>query len=376
MFGNVFNPALLYPKSSTVDNSCSRKLFNDLDPDNVPGYSHVCNLASFLVTLREQATGLSTNQALNVIRLWDSLSDFDKTRTRFPQRFSSAGSGRFKSPKKNVALGVTSIERAVLGPNSTRANWPDCNRYVEATVEKLLLCYPSDRRIKNAPFMSRWTLIKEGYSRIQFLITSSRRVLDSTDIQLPSLNQKTIQQWYNKKGKERDLKILMQGIALPSASMTGQGAPAPKPKPVSLQSGQTPPFQFQCPPDTAGMAKLKKRIVKAPLTPALLRPILPMPSSPASAPVQFQVIVTPPLPTSMVPTVQPGQKRKAVDAGMAKKRKTATVKCPKCGEERTPPTHQQYMGFRYCGKTGTSSFDEWRASLKEKGVARKKKDPQ
>ncbi|XP_033729996.1 uncharacterized protein LOC117319270 [Pecten maximus] len=148
--------------------------------------------------------------------------------------------------------------------------------------------------------MSRWTLIKEGYSRIQFLITSSRRVLDSTDILLSSLNQKSMQQWYNKKGKERDLKILMQGIALPTASMTGQGAP------VSLQSGETPPIQ--CPPDTAGMAKLKKMTLKVPLTPNLLPPIPLMPSSPASGPVQFQVIVTPPLPTTMVTTVQPGQK--------------------------------------------------------------------
>ncbi|XP_033729738.1 proline-rich extensin-like protein EPR1 [Pecten maximus] len=164
----------------------------------------------------------------------------------------------------------------------------------------------------------------------------------------------------------------MQGIGLPTASLTGQGEPAPKPKPVSLQSGETPPVQ--CPPDTAGMAKLKKRTIKAPLTPTLLPPIPPMPSSPVSGPVQFQVIVTPPLPTTMVTTVQPGQKRKAVDAGMVKKRKTATVKCPKCGEERTPPTHQQYMGFRYCGKTETTSFDEWRASLKER--AKNRKGPQ
>ncbi|XP_060076747.1 uncharacterized protein LOC132556359 [Ylistrum balloti] len=210
---------------------------------------------------------------------------------------------------------------------------------------------------------------------------SSGRVPSNTDIQLPSLNQKTIQQWYNKKGKEKDLKILLQGIQLPKASLTGKGAPAPRSKPETLQLGQTSPFQFVCPPDTAGMAKLKIRASMPPPRQVLHRPILPMPSSAAPGPVQLRVILTPPVITPptmpmIVPTVQAGQKRPSVtdDAVKPKYTRQATsVKCPKCGDDRTPPIHRQYMGYKFCGRTEAASFDKWRAELKERGVARKRK---
>lgn len=88
------------------------------------------------------------------------------------------------------------VYRAILGPNPTRANWPDCNRYVEATIEKLVVAYPSDRRSKKTQTSTtRWNLIKSAYSRIQGLVLSNRRVMEETDIQLPSVNIKTIQQW-------------------------------------------------------------------------------------------------------------------------------------------------------------------------------------
>ena len=76
-----------------------------------PGCTDVVNLSTFLASLREQEAGLSSEQADTVIQLWESLSDYDKSRTSFPHRFSAAGSGRLRSPKKQVALLVVSIER-------------------------------------------------------------------------------------------------------------------------------------------------------------------------------------------------------------------------------------------------------------------------
>ncbi|XP_064597431.1 uncharacterized protein LOC135463897 [Liolophura sinensis] len=179
---------------------------------------------------------------------------------KFPLRVSpSPGPGHFKSPKKQVALGVTSIQRAILGPNPTRANWPDCNRYVEATIEKLVAAYPSDRRSKKTKTSTtRWNLMKNAYSCIQGLIMSNRRVMTETDIQLSSVNIKTIQQWYNKKGKEKDLQVVLQGIDLPQPSISWTGAPQPKDKPATFSVGQGESFSFPDPQDTAGMAKLKR----------------------------------------------------------------------------------------------------------------------
>lgn len=87
---------------------------SDLGPDNIPGYTKVLNLASFLLLLKDQdQEGPMTSAEVNtLIRLWADLSPYDQRRTNFPDRFAaSPGTGRFKSPKKQVAMGVTSIKR-------------------------------------------------------------------------------------------------------------------------------------------------------------------------------------------------------------------------------------------------------------------------
>lgn len=171
--------------------------------------------------------------------------------------------------------------------------------------------------------------------------------------------------------------------------MTGIGAPEPRQKPESLQSGLIQTFQFRDPPNTAGMARLKIRHPKP--TPPAAVPVMPRPLLlPAiQSAVRFPVVLSPPSVTQPTWTLsQPGEtvpystqqyrKRKAEkeQEGMVKRSymKTAcSVKCSKCGEERKPPTHQQYMGYRYCQQTDQVAFLEWRAALQAKGVARKKK---
>lgn len=83
----------------------------DFGPDNIPGYRSIINLSMYFVSLCEQELPLNSQQVNKIIELWNKLSDYDKLRTKFPQRYAGPGSGRFKSPKKQVALGVTSIER-------------------------------------------------------------------------------------------------------------------------------------------------------------------------------------------------------------------------------------------------------------------------
>lgn len=104
-------------------------------PDNVPGYSRVLALADFLVTFKDKAA-MTSAEVQKLKDLWSALSEYDRKRTVFPQRFSTAPLGRFCSKRKKVAPGVESIEKVILGPNQGPAQWPNCNRYTEATVEK------------------------------------------------------------------------------------------------------------------------------------------------------------------------------------------------------------------------------------------------
>lgn len=96
----------------------------------------------------------------------------------------------------------------------------------------------------------------------------------------------------NKKGKVRDLKVLLQGIKLPQATMTSTGAPPPRQKQEALQSSQAELFEFEFPQDTAGMAKLKKR--QSGVLPSIaVHPILPKPSSSVCRQaVRFQMVLT------------------------------------------------------------------------------------
>ncbi|XP_061170541.1 uncharacterized protein LOC133179883 [Saccostrea echinata] len=98
-------------------------------PDNISGYTKVLALADSLVTLRDKAT-MTTAQVQQLKDLWSALSEYDRRRTVFPSLFSKdPGQGRFRHKQKKVAPGVESIERVILGPNQSPAQWPNCNRY-------------------------------------------------------------------------------------------------------------------------------------------------------------------------------------------------------------------------------------------------------
>lgn len=65
------------------------------------------DLAAYLVSLRGQERPLDNGQADRIIKLWGSLSDFDRKPIVFTPRFSnSSPRGRFKASKSTVAPGV------------------------------------------------------------------------------------------------------------------------------------------------------------------------------------------------------------------------------------------------------------------------------
>lgn len=170
----------------------------------------------------------------------------------------------------------------------------------------------------------------------------------------------------------------MQGIQLPQAPMTGSGAPQPRMLPEPLKPRQSEPFQFLFPPDTAGMAKLLTRRKKqpSPLPPTASPEQFILPKVPSPT-LHFPVVMTPSTILSSIPVQIPqpqGVKRMAVVDLRSNKPKKKTVRCGQCGDPRDPPTHQQYMGYRYCGKTDAVPFHQWRANLQSLGVARKKKE--
>lgn len=82
-------------------------------PDGQPGYRHVLKLARALVAVRH-LQGLSDQRVERLILLWRRLSDYDKERVAYPERYQERITrGRFKATKgkSTVCPGKDSLQR-------------------------------------------------------------------------------------------------------------------------------------------------------------------------------------------------------------------------------------------------------------------------
>ncbi|KAK3097145.1 hypothetical protein FSP39_006793 [Pinctada imbricata] len=398
-----------------------------LGPDNVGGYDKVQDLAEYLITFRNSTGALKKQEVDRIVQLWKELSDYDKRRTIFPVRYSSKQtSGRFRSPKKEFLPGVESTRKCFLAGNMGAAQWPDCNRYVEATMIKLCNLYPSSKRDKDGTLVNRWNRIQRAYQIIKDSILDNSTVMDETTLQFPNINRTTLTQWYNKRGKQQERKILTQGLENPAAQFT-----APLPLPSAQAKARVIPVgscdqlhEFKSPPNTAGTftpctkgrrqkpASAGVSITRVTSSPSITPPsvtVTPIPSPfptmtsqsqyvnilPASEPTSATYSIT--VPTVMpgledVHVLQPGQdvpkstiryrKRKVEEEAKGLKRRIYTRKCnerlcKKCSLPLQSPQHKQYMGNLFCELSEIITYEEWLSNLKQKysSFKRKKNDP-
>lgn len=85
------------------------------------------------------------------------------------------------------------ICRCFVGAHSP-AQWPDCNRVVEAIFIRLCALYPNAVRCDGGR-VSRFTMVTHAYKHIQQCIITNAKVMSETTIQLPEVNAATVTQW-------------------------------------------------------------------------------------------------------------------------------------------------------------------------------------
>ena len=193
----------------------------------------------------------------------------------------------------------------------------------------------------------------------------------------------------NRKSSSTELKMLKQAHGMPTPSLTVPRAPEARSKPSRLSSCVSKPFQFHEPASTVGMAKLKKRTSvptpgqpqsrtvpdQTPTCSQISQTQNPAPVTRTILPKGVPIVIMPAVSHTSHSAVQPEKRSLAQDPTVPKRkyvRTATTVTCGKCGENRLPPAHQQYMGYRYCQLKDGVPFAEWRENLKQQGVARKK----
>lgn len=85
------------------------------------------------------------------------------------------------------------ICRCFVGAHSP-AQWPDCNRVVEAIFTRLCALYQNAVRCDGVR-VSRFTMVTRVYKRIRECIITNAKVMSETTIQLPEVNAATVTQW-------------------------------------------------------------------------------------------------------------------------------------------------------------------------------------
>ncbi|KAG9334111.1 hypothetical protein JZ751_009146 [Albula glossodonta] len=384
-------------------------------------YGAVQALAACLFNLKDHSLALTQEESRHIISLWQDLSDFDKGRTVYPPRHQDTlTKGHFRATKKLVAPGVESTRRSFVG-SSSPAQWPNCNRVVEAIFVKLCMAFTSGKKTPEGT-RSRWTRVIHAYKQIRECILSNAHVMTETTIQLPEVNTATLAQWYSKRTRSQETDVLQQAICTPEAPESGpveQRSTLQKDTILSVPTDN--PHVFVLPKNAAGKAILKLHVptsvpaqqrlpgalqslpvlstplsagpVPLPAVPVFLLPgprpegpssqpaprlILPARPSTATAGSAQEVAVPHSQGTGVPYTTERYRKRKLEKekAGIHSRRyvrKSEVILCKKCQKKREPPTHQQYFGNWYCEETATVPLAEWRESLAAKGYGKKNK---
>ncbi|XP_056310462.1 uncharacterized protein LOC130221922 [Danio aesculapii] len=238
--------------ASMLQQSTSTSESGAVDGSGVPGMGRVDSLADYLVDLRNQPSLVLTNQ--------QNLLDYDKQRVVFAARHQAKlDTGRFRSPKKRQEFtpGVESLKGHALTTSAPLAQWPDCCRLVETIFVRLCAIHRTPKK-KGTGTVSRWDLILADCRKIRRSILANAIVMKQTNLQLVDVSHTTLVQWHNKKVKQHDTAVVMQGLQLPSRLSVAAdpllpanvSPPSPPPQP-------SPAHQYHLPSSTVGQAKEK-----------------------------------------------------------------------------------------------------------------------
>ncbi len=239
---------------------------------------------------------------------------------------------------------------------------------------KLCGAFPSPQKTGTGT-VHRWTLVTAAYKDIREAVVSNLRLMASTGITLVEVNNATLIQWYNRRTKDQEHKMLEQGLRVPLPSLVAtEELPPPiarQPIPAVAPEQQ---HEFPLPENTAGMASVRRHL-QLPSASATIT---------SASGSSLSVTDTPGLPTTFqdLPRTTIWYKKrqeKRAQSGEAlrtnkRRREHSEYTYRKCGELRTAAKHTQYYGFWYCADKDDQTFEEWRKEKENLRAAKKRKE--
>ncbi len=339
-------------------------------PDGVAGYDRVKALARYLVEIREQEA-LSTANVNVITHLWNRLPECDKGKVPYQPRYTKKPRGRYKATKgEGAAPGVVSVRRSLLGEGSPAAD-PAASRLTDAICVLLCKAYQSPSK---GP---RFKEVLDAYACIRDLVASNLSLMQSTDIQLFQLNERTLRQWHNSRVKSQEQDILQQGLKLPAPP---QAATEPLPAPRTLlprpPQYQQPEHTYIWPADTTGQVQpgRKRPREPRPVVPGPAASSVPLPGGDQPSVPEVQETVEIQSTVTVSYSTEYKRKRREAEGKTKNQRHKAFNECRKCGLPKTNDTGHVFLGgFVYCRNEASpeQSEEEWRATVTAKMLARK-----
>ena len=92
---------------------------------------------------------------------------------------------------------------------------PARSRVVEAICIHLCQRHPHARKEvcgERPRHNSRWKLILQDYSRVHARVTNSLALLEGTNLQLFTINERTLMAWHKNTTRVQEVSMLMQGL--------------------------------------------------------------------------------------------------------------------------------------------------------------------
>lgn len=181
-------PATLYEADSESDHD-EEDVQQATDFRGIEGWDKVDQLASAL--LEPEGLCLTKTQSENIVKLYKSLSEYDKKPIIY-SRVIKPARGRFERSKNQSGhLGQEAMKRSFVSAGVPSLS-PSKSRVVEAICIRL---FNSITTCKRDPYVSRKAQIIQKYNEIRSRIGQSTIVMEETGLALYQINETTLGLW-------------------------------------------------------------------------------------------------------------------------------------------------------------------------------------
>lgn len=161
-----------------------------LDHRSIDGWNKVDKLAAYLTD--SEGLSITNIEAESVIRLYEEMSQFDKSPLTY-SRLIQPARGRFgRSKNEGGHVGLEAMKRCFISGGSP-ALPPSKSRVVEAVCIRLLNKIASPQK---DPYVSRFALVVQKYNEIRKRIMLSPLIVKRTRLALYPINETTLSLWY------------------------------------------------------------------------------------------------------------------------------------------------------------------------------------